>query len=202
MDKSHLIGLMGNIQANEIHDRLKQAASLADQLSTTPSSGRIEILKRIVSRITVYRDRVDIAVCLGTVCSLPDASATESMTMIVVPVELKRCGLGVRLIVRNSGEVINRGPDPTLVALMTKAHDWFERLSSGRSESVQAIAQEEKVDRSYARRVIYLAFLDPEIVKRILCGDHPLELNATRLIRMTPLPMAWAEQRVVLGITI
>ncbi len=38
---------------------------------------------------------------------------------------------------------------------------------------MQTIAEEQKVDRSYARRVIYLAFLDPEIVKRILDGDHP-----------------------------
>ncbi len=92
-------------------------------------------------------------------------------------------------------------PDPKLVAVVAKAHAWFGRLRSGKTLSVQAIATEEKVDRSYARRVVYLAFLAPDIVQRILKGDHPPTLNATRLIRMTPLPLAWAEQRELLGLT-
>ena len=92
-------------------------------------------------------------------------------------------------------------PDPKLVTVIAKAHEWFERLRSGKTLSVQAIATEEKVDRSYARRVIYLAFLAPDIVQRIMKGDHPPSLNATRLIRMTPLPMAWDEQRELLGLT-
>ena len=165
-------------------------------------SVRIEILRRIVSRVTVHRNRLDIAVRTGALWFTTDKPTNDEMTVLIeVPVELKRCGLGVRLIVRNHGEVISRGPDPALAALMAKAHDWFERLSSGRIENVQAIANEEKVDRSYASRVIYLAFLDPEIVKRILCGTQPPELNATRLLRMTPLPMSWAEQRAMLGMT-
>ncbi|MEN6584896.1 MAG: hypothetical protein ABFE02_02445 [Sulfuricella sp.] len=48
-------------------------------------------------------------------------------------------------------------------------------------------------------RVTYLAFLAPDIVQRIVRGDHPLELNAERLLRMVPLPVDWDEQRVLLG---
>ena len=98
--------------------------------------------------------------------------------------------MGVRLIIGATSEAVRQEPDPTLAALIAKAHDWFARLSAGRSDSVQAISYEEKVDRSYAKRVVYLAFLDPGIVKRIPFGDHPAELNATRLIRRTPLPIA------------
>jgi hypothetical protein len=66
---------------------------------------------------------------------------------------------------------------------------------------VPAIAQAEQLDRSYVRRVIYLAFLAPDIVQRILRGDHPPELTMTRLVRMTPLPMSWTEQRRLLGMS-
>jgi hypothetical protein len=48
-----------------------------------------------------------------------------------------------------------------------------------------------------------LAFLAPDIVERILRGDHPSELNAERLLkRIVPLPIAWEEQRALLGLTI
>ena len=49
--------------------------------------------------------------------------------------------------------------------------------------------------------MVYLAFLAPDIVQRIVRGDHPMELTADRLIRMVPLPHGWEEQRVLLGLT-
>jgi site-specific DNA recombinase len=111
----------------------------------------------------------------------------------------------VQLIVRTPGEAAGRAwarrPDPTLVALVAKAHTWFDRLSSGRSDSVLAIARELRIGSLYVARVIHLAFLAPDIVQRIVRGDHPVELNADRLIRMVPLPMDWDAQRVLLGLT-
>ena len=123
------------------------------------------------------------------------------MTLIEVPVELKRCGKAVRLIVRAPGEVETRGPDAKLIALLAKAHAWFAKLTSGRYTSVCAIAEEEGLTRAYVTEVIHLAFLAPDIVARCMRGDHPLVLNAQRLIRMGPLPLDWEEQRDRLGMT-
>ncbi|MDO9313986.1 MAG: hypothetical protein Q7T97_05515, partial [Burkholderiaceae bacterium] len=126
----------------------------------------------------------------------------EHVHQIEVPVQLKRCGMAVRLIVRPAGESVTRGVDTKLVSLISKAHDWFERLSSGRCDSVQAIAQQEQiVSSSYVTRVIYLAFLAPDIVQRIVRGAQPVDLTADRLIRMGPLPVAWEDQRVLLGMS-
>ncbi len=200
IDASRLVSLMGNVPAEETRTRLKQAAALAKTLLASHACGRIEILKRIVSRITVHLDHLDIMVRLVAVWTPSDVAATDaSTTLIEVPWERHQTRAGVKLIVKVPGEALRRAPDSTLVATINKSHDWFGRLKSGRSDGVQAIADEEKVDRSYARRVIYLAFLDPEIVKRILRADHPVKLNATRLLRMTPLPLDWAEQRRLLG---
>ena len=113
--------------------------------------------------------------------------------------------MAVRLIVRAPGELpgpgSGRGSDPKLVALVAKAHDWFDRLASGRSDSVEAIARDAKVTGSYVTRVIYVAFLAPDIVHRIVRGEHSPELTSDRLMRMVPLPQAWDEQRKVLGLT-
>lgn len=200
VDESKLMALMGGITADEARRRLGQCGGLGEQLSATKSSDRIGVLKQIVDRITVQAQRIEIVVRVGAILSLDEGSDDPQTVMIDVPVELKRRGHAVRLIVRSPGAVAPLEPDPKLVAVVAKAHAWFGRLLSGKTPSVQAIATEEKVDRSYARRVVYLAFLAPDIVQRILRGDHPPELNATRLIRMTPLPTVWADQRKLLGL--
>ena len=101
--------------------------------------------------------------------------------MIEAPVQLTRCGTALRSIVRPAGESATRGVDAKLVSLISKAHDWFERLSSGRCDSVQAIAQQEQiVSSSYVTRVIYLAFLAPDIVQRIVRGEEPAAVRPSR----------------------
>ena len=109
--------------------------------------------------------------------------------------------MAVRLIVGAQGEPAARGVDAKLVGLISKAHEWFDRLSSGRCSGVQALALEERISGSYVTRVMYLAFLAPDLVQRIVPGDHPLDLTADRLMDMVPLPEAWEAQRVLLGMS-
>jgi site-specific DNA recombinase len=88
-----------------------------------------------------------------------------------------------------------------LITILAKAHDWLTRLTSGCAASVLAIAKQEKVGSSYVTRLLYLGCLAPDIVERVLRGQHPPELNADRLIRVVPLPLDWKEQRQLLGMT-
>ena len=63
-----------------------------------------------------------------------------------------------------------------------------------------AIAREEALSGSHVTRMMYTAFLAPDIVKRILEGDHPPGLGAHRLLEQMPLPLCWEKQRVLLGL--
>lgn len=202
LDKTRLVAFMGNAKAVEASNNLSHAAELADRLSTETSSAKIEILQRIVARITIHPQRLEIAIRVEAIWS-PDTGAVKGSqtTVIHIPVQLKRCGMAVRLILRAKGEAAKRGPDPKLVALLAKAHDWFSRLMTGRADSVRAIAREERVSSSYVTRVIYLAFLAPDLVQEIARGQQPVKLNADRLIRMAPLPNSWADQRRLFGPT-
>ncbi len=49
-------------------------------------------------------------------------------------------------------------------------------------------------------RILRLSFLAPDVVKAILRDRHPIELTAKRLAYRTHLPIAWDEQRALLGI--
>ncbi len=203
-DRSRVMEVMGSVDANVAHGRLRGAAAAGALLETAMASQQIELLTRLVKRITVRKESIGIEVRVASIWSAEVVSSDEDeeIALIAVPVQLKRCGMAVRLIVRPAGESATRGVDAKLVALIAKAHDWFERLSSGRCDSVQAIALEEQIaSSSYVTRVIYLAFLAPDIVQRIVRGEQPVDLTADRLIRMGPVPVAWEDQRALLGMS-
>jgi site-specific DNA recombinase len=62
-----------------------------------------------------------------------------------------------------------------------------------------SIAQEHGLASAEVTRVIYLAFLAPDIVERIVRGEQPIEMNIKSLLAAAPLPMDWTAQRPVLG---
>jgi len=178
--------------------RLSYAKHLAGDLAASRASDKIIILNRIVSRITLKRHSISIALRTHELYS--EEHTDDSSTLLIeVPVLLKRCGMAVKLIVQPPGAPTAREPDPKMVALVAKAHQWFAKLVSGKYDSIQAIAQEQNVSRSYCTRVIYLSFLDPTIIQSLLAGEQPIELNAERLNRIVPLPSDWKEQRLLLG---
>ena len=47
--------------------------------------------------------------------------------------------------------------------------------------------------------LIPLAFLAPDIVARILPGTQPVDLTTENLTKRIDLPLAWTEQRTLLG---
>ena len=116
-----------------------------------------------------------------------------------VPVQLKRCAMAVRMIVKSPASAYLGAPDAALVALLAKAFDWLSQLTSGRSVGIAAGATDEGMDSIYVSRLIHLAFMAPNIVQRLAKGDHPSDLTVKKLMRLLPLPENWAEQRSLLG---
>ena len=69
------------------------------------------------------------------------------------------------------------------------------------SQGIGEIAQQQKVSPGYVSRLANLALLEPDITQAIAAGDHPADLNASKLMQAMPLPMAWNEQHHALGMT-
>jgi site-specific DNA recombinase len=85
-----------------------------------------------------------------------------------------------------------------LIKAIVKARAWLDDLSTGRIESVDGIAMREGKSARNIRMMIQLAFLDPSIVEAVVEGRRPANIGATEIVR--DLPMAWTEQRAVLGV--
>jgi len=65
--------------------------------------------------------------------------------------------------------------------------------------SISELATYAKCDSNEISRILPLAFLAPDITRAILAGLYPPELTAHSLKRIGTLPMAWPDQRQLLG---
>lgn len=207
-------------EAKRLCQRL-QSASTSTMASTKASapgaapSAQAVALRACVSRVEAGPKSVRVVLDLVG-CGLrkfesepkPHAAAAAGMEEVVgqgevvidVPTERKRCGMAVRLVIGNEAPTIRaRQPDPGLVSLMGRGKTWLQQLTLV-GTSIEAIAEREKLSARYVSRVINVALLAPDIVQAIERGDHPAELNATRLITAVPLPMDWGEQWEMLGL--
>jgi hypothetical protein len=62
-----------------------------------------------------------------------------------------------------------------------------------------ALAKREGVSPSYFTRLVRLSYLAPDIIQAILDGHQPRDLTPEKLLEHSRLPLAWHDQRTVLG---
>ena len=116
----------------------------------------------------------------------PDGVASTAMD-IIIPSHLMRCGKQVKLVL-GADDTKAPEPHPKLVEMVLQARRWFAELSSGAKPSMAEIALNAGVDRTYVSRLITLAFLAPDLVERIITGNHAATLTPERLRKACPCP--------------
>ena len=89
--------------------------------------------------------------------------------------------------------------DPSLLRVLTRAHNIQERLSQDTDLTVHDVAREERVTAAYIYALLRLPWLAPDITTAIVNGRQPHQLSAKTLMRrVSRLPADWAEQRALL----
>jgi len=92
-----------------------------------------------------------------------------------------------------------KAPSTVHLLLRDKA-SWVEPLSSD-GVPFAALAKREGVSPSYFTRLVRLSYLAPDITQAILDGRQPRDLTGDKLLAHSRLPLAWHQQRTVLGFT-
>jgi len=80
-----------------------------------------------------------------------------------------------------------------------RARRFNAALTQGEGIAFAALAQREGVSRSYFTRLVRLSYLAPDITQAILDGRQPCDLTPEKLLAHSRLPLAWHDQRIVLG---
>ena len=104
----------------------------------------------------------------------PDGDANDVTIIRDIPMQMKRRGAEMRLIIGGAGPA---RVDQALMKTIVRAHKWFNDLVSGRAHDFTEIASQAGIDKSYVSRVMDLAFLAPDIIESILAGQQPADLN-------------------------
>ena len=135
---------------------------------------------------------------------MPDATprqaehqpAVEPVVLSIVA-SLRRAGKGTRLVI---GDGSANKIDDGLASLVARALATRNMLFAGADDSIEAMATRLGVRRDYLTVLVRLSYLSPEIVRAVLFGQQPVELSATRLVKVSKdLPHDRHAQREVLG---
>ena len=89
--------------------------------------------------------------------------------------------------------------DARLVRLLIRAHRFNATLAGSGGTPFAALAKQEGVSPSYFTRLIRLSYLAADIKEAILAGRQPSHLTADKLLAHSRLPLAWQDQRTLLG---
>lgn len=197
-DQHRLITAVPPLNAAETKALFASAGKAIEALRSGQAVDRIRVVKKLVSVVKVHETSIEIGVREAALHHVAVA-AEEHVHWFSVPAQLKRGNHAMRLVLR-SQETEAKVPDPGLIALLTRAHRWFDALREGQHDSIASLAEEQRQDGRDVTRTVYLAFLAPDIVECIARGEQPIGLGVRRLLAMSPLPLDWGEQRKVLGL--
>ena len=115
---------------------------------------------------------------------------------VTVPMTFRKRG-GRKLVIAPNGADAWALPrtriDNTMVKALARAHRWKKLLDTGRFQTVQDLAEAEKINPSYIARILRLTLLAPDIVEAILDGRQPTGLQLDDLL--VPFPVEWERQR-------
>jgi hypothetical protein len=189
---------------------MRRAEEIAGTLGDKGRADLAAMLRTVASRIEVRSDQISITIQpagLLTLLGKNDAaenaaragSANEIAEPLVltVPIARRRAGRDTRLLI--DGPEATQA-DPALLRMLLRARELRDKLMQSGEGGLTETAKAEGISRTYLTRMARLAFLSPEITTAILDGRQPVQLTAARLSRLTDFPLAWSEQRQVLGL--
>jgi hypothetical protein len=86
--------------------------------------------------------------------------------------------------------------DNALLKALARAYRWRTQIESGDYASVTELAKAQKINQSYACRLLRLTLLAPDLVTDVIDGRQSACLTLKRIAR--PLPGLWSDQRAAL----
>ena len=182
-----------------------RTAEIGKHWPELPVARKRAVLTGLIERVEVSVDQIDICLRSSRLSALLDAAATsqsvndDETEILSVPVRLRRAGREIRMVIDGTDPFAASKPDARLIRLLIRACRFNAALAQGEGIHFAALAQREGVGRSYFTRLVRLSYLAPDITQAILDGRQPRDLTAEKLLEHSRLPLAWHDQRTVLG---
>jgi len=212
-DEGAMLSAIRDAEQNGVEQKrlIARGRQISDELPTLAPDAVRSIVMRLVSRVDIRAEHVEISVYRQRLYDLLQGTLVDPLVTAAAPpsnacdilklkvkARLRRAGREMKLVVHNADD--QAAADPGLLRIVARAHDFQERLMQDPDLTVPAIASRERLTIGYLSRLLRLPSLAPDIVTAIINGKHPPELSAKRLTRLAlKLPTDWPEQRKLLG---
>jgi site-specific DNA recombinase len=174
-------GSVSRIAAAEIESAVI-AALPPHQARDGSAANPVEMLERVV----ITRDHL-----LITLTGIADGGGPSQKIKIAWSVK-----------VRDAATVMQADDGPksahheSLIQSIVRAHGWMRSLHDGAYESIEQLAEANKLHPKVVRQALRLAFLAPDITSAALEGRQPKGLSLARIPKL--LPLSWIEHRPLL----
>jgi hypothetical protein len=195
--------LDGTYKADQLHNVILRCRQLADELTAAKYIRKQAIIRNVVDRVELHADRVVIKIDNRSLLNAIGAEGAiqPSISDLIIEreaISLRR-GKALRLIIpaTSAGEGVSLRDDK-LVMLLAESRAIMAQIATNPDKSVPTVAAEQGRCRVRMMKVAKLVCLDPYIVTAIVEGRQPLNLSPSKLLA-ADLPLAWPEQRRVLG---
>jgi hypothetical protein len=184
---------------------IARAEEIGNGWTELPGTRQRALLTALIDRIDVAGDQIDIhfrptrlAALLDVATPLPSAIDDETQ-ILSVPIRLRRVGREITMRIDSSAPFATAKPNVRLIKLLIRARRFNTALMVSDRVPFAALAKREGVSPSYFTRLIRLSYLALDITQAILDGRQPPDLTADKLLAHSRLPLAWQDQRTVLG---
>lgn len=179
-------GTVGRVAAQDIEtivlDNLKEWLS-GKLIKTIGDQDALEHLKRV----TLYFDRIAI------VAWASDGQEDEAQEHTIrIPWSPSTAG-GAPTTVESS-EAAVYVPDQALLQSIVRSHAWLRSLQDGSYETIEALAEANRLHPKVVRLALRLPFLSPDATAAILSGGSAIKIDSLGAIPK-PLALSWAQQR-------
>ncbi len=162
----------------ETENYLEQAKQLSNNLNNVPDQ-----IRDLIQKVSISNKAIHIKIsskALLTALNI-EPTATEYTIDLKEKVQLKSCHGEKKLILSDGQEAETNNINPQLVKAISKAYVWNQMLLSGEIKSISKLAEKEKINVRYVRKLLPLAFLAPNIIEDILEGKQDPQLTLKKL---------------------
>ncbi|MFN9376065.1 MAG: hypothetical protein ACK564_03365, partial [Novosphingobium sp.] len=150
-------------------------------------------IRSLIKAISIRSDHLEVTLDPATL-----AAADQPSWVIRIPRPTRRPHGEARI--RIDAASPNPAASPQLVKLMAEAFEVQALVVASPHLSLNQLAKSIGRCRKQMAKLLSVSWLSPRIVDAIIDGVQPRSINRTRLLE-TELPVAWAEQEVLLGFT-
>ena len=166
-------------------------------VATRDSGPARDLVRATVDRVILHAREAEI-VLLKAQADISETSATgtamaKGQGTLRVPLPERRAPDRKEILIPNRRGAPAYHADRSLLLAVARGRTWVKAMLRGEYADTAAIASRCDLSEQYVRRSLRLAYLAPDIVEAITEGRQPRSLTLTNLL--SPLPLAWAEQR-------